>query len=77
MKADNDFHNFAKIAKKKKRENFKGRFNFTERKQTLRIIERLLRGKKCSTENCFAVLSFCLNEMSQRTSLNTSDLKVL
>lgn len=75
MKADKDFHNFANIAKK--RETFKGRFKFTERKQTLCIIERLLRGKKFSTEYFFAALLFCFNEMSQRTSFNTSGLKIL
>lgn len=60
-----------------KRETFKGRFNFTERKQTLRIIERLLRGKTFSTEILFDVLLFCFNGMSQRTSFNTCGLKVL
>lgn len=34
MKVDNDFYNLANMQKKKKEENLKGRFDFTERKQT-------------------------------------------
>lgn len=47
MKVDNDFYNLAnmQIKKNKKEENLKGRFDFTERKQTFTTIERLLIGK--------------------------------
>lgn len=35
MKVDNDFYNLANMQKKeKKEENLKGRFDFTERKET-------------------------------------------
>lgn len=71
MKADNDFHNYANIAEKEK----PLKVVLTLLKGS--IIKRLLRGKKFSTEYFFAVLLFCFNEMSQRTSFNTSGLKIL